>query len=610
MTRGDGVELVWPGKYDADGHRSPIASRAAPLRVDALYPANAPSQGSATWNDRLVLGDNLAVLQTLVREHPQTADLVYIDPPFATGGVFSVSTRVGEGVGRRPPPEVHAPAYSDRWEGGTAGFLAMLDPRLRLVRELMAPHASLYIHVDPTVGHAVKLLADEIFGLGSFQREIVWRIGWVSGFKTTARNWIRNHDLIFFYVKDPKRFTFNKHHVPYPEGYRRRDGALPKGKGMPIDDVWNASPAELELRGRDSLDSIQIKSFSTEKSGYATQKNTSLLRRIVQASSNPGDLVVDVFCGAGTTAVVAAQLGRRYIACDASAPAVHIATKRLLEQERQFPLRVQSIDAWAGDRPLPDIASANVAAQIQLPLEGERAGPDAAVHRAMLLEHHGAHPVDESGASDLLHGRIGKDFVHVALPDAAVGERELSAVLECARDHGAKGLHVIADAFELPLKRASIEDIDLLLLRVGREISDARCRARTDAALFELPQVELALESTAAGELAVAVLDYAVPHPKRLDMAVREAVRSPADFIDMWSVQWEADTAVYVPDLVRFRTHNVRTLDLRAGPHTLAGKGPSRVRIRLRDILHQEVDIVLELRRRGRAWSVASAVQR
>src|SRR5690606_12655232 len=153
---------------------------------------------------------------------------------------------------------------------------------------------SLYVHVDPTVGHAVKLLLDEVFGPGCFQREIVWRIGWVSGFKTKARNWIRNHDLLFFYVKDPRRFTFNKRILPHPPGYVRRDGSPPRGRGVPLCDVWNAGEGELSLRGRESLDSIQIKSFSTEKTGYATQKNESLLRRIVEASSNPGDLVADV----------------------------------------------------------------------------------------------------------------------------------------------------------------------------------------------------------------------------------------------------------------------------------------------------------------------------
>lgn len=335
----DGVELRWPGKYDADGRRRPIERIGATLRTRARYLAG--TEPAAGPPNRLIEGDNLLSLEALAAEAPGSVDLAYIDPPFATGGRFEVVTPVGPGPKGRV--QLRQPAYSDRFAGGTAGLLAVLDPRLRLIHELLAPHGSLYVHVDPTVGHAVKLLLDEIFGPASFSREIVWRIGWVSGFKTKARNWIRNHDLIFFYVKDPARFTFNKHYMPHPPGYRRRDGSLPKGKGVPIDDVWNAGDAELALRGAQSLDSIQIKSFSTEKTGYATQKNESVLRRIVETSSNPGDLVLDAFCGSGTTMAVAEALGRRWIGCDTGRAAIEIATARMLASERRRDFEVASV---------------------------------------------------------------------------------------------------------------------------------------------------------------------------------------------------------------------------------------------------------------------------
>jgi site-specific DNA-methyltransferase (adenine-specific)/adenine-specific DNA-methyltransferase len=219
----------------------------------------------------------------------------------------------------------------------------MLAPRVELMRDLLAPRGSFYLHVDPTVGHAVKLLCDEVFSAECFQREIVWRIGWLSGYKTAARNWIRNHDLIFFYTRGPKEFTFNKQYVPYPPGYRRRDGSLPKGVGTPLEDVWNASPSENALKGEESLDSIQIKSFSREKTGYPTQKNESLLRRILSASSNPGDLVADFFCGSGTTLVAAEKLERRWIGCDSGALAIDIARQRLLNLPDPRPFEILSV---------------------------------------------------------------------------------------------------------------------------------------------------------------------------------------------------------------------------------------------------------------------------
>ncbi len=333
-----GVEIVWSGKYADDGTRAPLPTPGALPRLEERLPAVASvveggEPASLETDGQLIQGENLAVLASFAADRPASIDLMYIDPPFNTGSRFSVRRTVGEQEG-----SIEVPAYSDAWEGGAAGFLSMLDPRLRLMHQLLAENGSLYVHVDPTIGHAVKILLDEIFGPGCFQREIVWRIGWLSGFKTGARNWIRNHDLIFFYVKNPRRFTFNKMYTPYPEGYLRRDGKPPTGKGFPLDDVWNANEAEFGLASRDSLDSIQIKSFSREKTGWATQKNESILRRIVQVSSNPGDLVADFFCGSGTTAAAAQDLGRRWIVCDSSPVAVQITRARLLDLGARFDL--------------------------------------------------------------------------------------------------------------------------------------------------------------------------------------------------------------------------------------------------------------------------------
>ena len=151
---------------------------------------------------------------------------------------------------------------------------------------------------------------------------------------TRARGWIRNHDTLLFYAKGGRPATFHKEYIPYPPGYVRRDGKPPRGRGYPIEDVWNASDV-------DRMDSIQIMSFSGEKVGYPTQKNESLVSRIVRASSSPGDLVLDFCVGSGTTAVVAEKLGRRWIACDASPIAVHATRKRLMRLPQVRPLVVQ-----------------------------------------------------------------------------------------------------------------------------------------------------------------------------------------------------------------------------------------------------------------------------
>ena len=271
----------------------------------------------AGGRNRLILGDSRQVLPGLLPRFAGKVDLVYLDPPFASGADYSVA-------GRK--------AYRDTWRGGFDSYLQWLYATAVLLRDLLARTGSLYLHLDANASHYAKAILDEVFGAENFQREIVWRIGWVSGYKAAAANWIRNHDTLLFYVKDRRRFTFNKQYLPYPPGYVRRDGRAPKGRGFPLDDVWNASQA-------DRLDSIQIKSFSGEKVGYPTQKNEALLERIIAASSNPGGLVLDCCCGSGTTPAVASRLGRRFIAADLGRLAIDITRKRLLAAAAPFSLQ-------------------------------------------------------------------------------------------------------------------------------------------------------------------------------------------------------------------------------------------------------------------------------
>ncbi|MFO0635677.1 MAG: site-specific DNA-methyltransferase [Nannocystaceae bacterium] len=334
-----GIEVVWPGKYDAAGRRVRPRVSAASLLPCEHHGADADPPAH---HNLLVHGDNLAVLQALQAQHRGAVDLVYMDPPFATGTAFELALPVH--VPGAAGSTLRTPAFDDRWPSGAA-FREMLAPRLEQIHALLAPHGSLYVHVDPTRAHAVKLLLDEIFGADAFQREIVWRIGWVSGFKTRARNWIRNHDTILFYARDPAKLRFHKVYVPHPPGYVRRKGAPGRVDGIAVDDVWNAGAADLALRGADALDSIQIKSFSREKTGYATQKNASLLRRILAASSAPGELVLDPFCGAGTTAAVASAMGRRFLAVDRGAAAIQLARARLLREQPQLSWSLVQTDA-------------------------------------------------------------------------------------------------------------------------------------------------------------------------------------------------------------------------------------------------------------------------
>lgn len=247
--------------------------------------------------NKLFNEDNLIILKQLPDE---CIDLIYCDILYNTGKKFK--------------------DYDDNL-GTPQEAIEWYKPRLIEMKRVLKNTGSIYLQCDFRLVHYLKVEMDNIFGLNNFQREIIWRIGWVSGYKTKCNNWIRNHDTILFYTKS-QDFTFNKEYIPYPEGYKRRDGKQPVGIGVPIEDTWNCNSL-------DELNSIQIMSFSKEKTGYDTQKPKKLLERIIRASSNDGDLVADFFCGSGTTCIVANELNRNYLGCDINKNAIEITKQRL-----------------------------------------------------------------------------------------------------------------------------------------------------------------------------------------------------------------------------------------------------------------------------------------
>ncbi len=341
------TELIWEGKYDEYGNRRPVKLPTSPLPMQRIETIDQPRDARKAkmrqlglpfdeaefhqqahrddFRNMLIWGDNKLVMASLLEQFRGKIDLIYIDPPFDVGADFTMQVQIGNGKEqvKKEQSILEAVAYRDTWGKGTDSYLHMMYERLTLMRELLSERGSIYVHCDWRVNALLRLVLDEIFSPENFQREIIWRIGWVSGFKTKTKNWIRNHDTIFFYVKNTSSFTFNKQYIPYPPGYTRRDGSPPTGKGIPIEDTWNCSEV-------DRLDSIQIISFSGEKVGFATQKPEALLERIIKASSNEGDLVADFFCGSGTTLAVAEKLGRRWIGVDLGRYAIHVSRKRLI----------------------------------------------------------------------------------------------------------------------------------------------------------------------------------------------------------------------------------------------------------------------------------------
>jgi site-specific DNA-methyltransferase (adenine-specific) len=265
--------------------------------------------------DLVVQGDNADVLGRL----PDGAfDLVYLDPPFNTGRAQArtrtrtmadpTATRVGFG-GRRYRSEVLARLGFEDAFGDYLGFLA---PRLARCRELLAPHGTLYLHIDYREAHYVKLLLDELFGRDAFLNEIVWAYDY--GAKP-RRRWPAKHDTILVYVRTPGAHHFDADAVER-EPYMAPGLVGPEkaARGKRPTDVWFHTI--VPTNGR-------------ERTGYPTQKPEGVLRRIVAASARPGGWCLDPFAGSGTLGAVCAQLGRRYVLVDSHPDAIAVMRARL-----------------------------------------------------------------------------------------------------------------------------------------------------------------------------------------------------------------------------------------------------------------------------------------
>ena len=272
----------------------------------------------APVRDEILLGENLELLPRFAAESFQ---LVYIDPPFNTGKrqtrktLAAVRAEDGERVGfqgRRYRSRVLAESsFRDCFDD----YLSFLEPRLREVRRLLTPEGTLYFHVDYREAHHCKLLLDELFGRECFLNEIVWAYDYGA---RPRRRWPAKHDTILVYVKDPLRYHFDSEALerePYMAPGLVTAEKAARGK-LPTDVWWHTI---VPTRGR-------------EKTGYPTQKPEGIVRRMVQASSRPGDWCLDCFAGSGTLGAVAAQLGRRYVLIDSNPRAVDVMRARLRAQ--------------------------------------------------------------------------------------------------------------------------------------------------------------------------------------------------------------------------------------------------------------------------------------
>lgn len=308
--------------------------------------------GDENTENMIIRGECVSACAYL-KENNVKVDLVYIDPPFASGADYAKTVyirrnpKVAESIKKAEETldieelkTFEEKMYGDVWN--KEAYLNWMYENLMAIKSIMSNTASIYVHLDHHIGHYVKILLDEIFGEDNFQREIIWDIQVLSGFKTLAPNWVRGHDVIFYYSLDNSNRIFNKLLQPHTEKYinmfnrtdeNGRKYMVAHGKvryldelseGKPYGDVWN------------DVMSFQQQPTSAEKVDYSTQKPESLLGRIIKASSNEKMIVADFFGGSGVTAKVSNDLNRKFIHCDIGINSIETTRDRLKEAGASF----------------------------------------------------------------------------------------------------------------------------------------------------------------------------------------------------------------------------------------------------------------------------------
>ena len=579
----------------------------------------------------LAWGDNLLVMSSLLRDYAGSVRLVYVDPPFDTGTDFSFRVNVGDISITKQPSVLEEHAYRDTWGGGRGSYLRMVYNRLVLIHELLTDDGSLYLHCAPNVSHYLKVLCDEIFGADRFRAEIIWKR--VSG-HGDAKKWSPVHEVILHYSKG-QSYVWNPPREPLDESYSDTKYTRDDGDGRgpyrldnltspnprpnmtyewqgfaPPPKGWRYSVAtmnELDADGRihkpaertkrpqlkryleeneghlvdDVWDDLPpVNSQAAERTGYDTQKPLALLERVIEASSNPGDVVADFFCGSGTTLIAAERLGRRWVGCDLGRFAIHTTRKRLLDIPDSRPFDIVNLGAY--ERQRWQQASGNGALRAYLDT---------------ILGFYRAEPVT---GFEYLHGRKAGRMVHVGATDAPVTIDETEELMDEMADNGIESCDLLGWEWEMGLhdtigERARRRGLDVRPRQIPREVMERQVVDADAVRFFELAHVDLDVRRQDR-EACVVLKDFVIPSENLIPPKVRERISTWSDLIDYWAVDFDYSDEVFHNQWQAYRTRNAPKLATQSDWHEYAEAGRYPVVVKIIDIFGNDTTKLAEVR--------------
>jgi DNA modification methylase len=606
------------------------------------------------WRNRLVWGDKKYVLPSLLPDFAGKVDLIYIDPPFDTGADFSFTATVPHHPDTpdedsftftKEPSIIEHKAYRDTWGRGLDSYVHWFCETATLLREMLRENGSLYVHLDYHVSHYAKAVLDEVFGNENFKSEIIWK-------RQTAHSDPKRygpiHDTLFYYGKSSET-RFNVKHTAYDQSYIESHYALrdPDGRRYQLGDltargprpglqytfhginpppgrVWATLPDKMEQLYKDGrivftksgmprrkryLDEMPglplqdvwtdvnpVNSQALESTEYATQKPEALIERILNASSNEGDLVLDCFCGSGTTAAVAEKLNRRWIACDLGRFAVHTTRKRMLGIPGVKPFVVQNLGKY--ERQAWQVAEFPSNGKDRLAEQRER----EVAYRKFILELYHATPVS---GHVWLHGVKGGRMVHVAAVDAPVTRADVNAIAAEVWKASGKGpnspqkpaVDVLGWEFALDMNEtvkqiAAEARVDAAFKKIPREVLEKKAVEQGDVYFFELGALSVDTKIKKR-ELTLTLSDFVIPSDD-VPAEVRGAIKHWSQMVDYWAVDWDFKDDTFHNQWQSYRTRKSPKLE-RSVKHEYLDPGKYMVVAKVIDILGNDTTKMLSV---------------
>lgn len=487
------------------------------------------------WSNKLIWGDNKYILSTLksgpLRDEIEAnggIKLIYIDPPFDVGADFTTEIEIGGESFEKEPNVLEHIAYRDTWGPGKDSYQVMIYERIKLLKDLLSHNGSIYVHCDWRLNASIRLILDEIFGSTLLQNEIIWAY---KGPSPVKKFFPQKHDTIYVYNKSKNRiFNYQDILIPYDEAtMKRREHAETKKGGIKF---AGKDLAEYE-KGRvpqDWWDDIpsggQIS--RNELVGYPTQKPEKLLERIIKASTNEGDLVLDCFVGSGTTAAVAEKLHRKWICSDLGKFAIHTTRKRLIGAQRELKKQGENYRAFEilnlGKYSRETFVKNHIIEKEEV--ENIKASNLDMEFKEMIL---GAYKSESISGFRTLDGKKNNRFVSIGPANLHVSRLFAEEVINECLDKNITKVDILAFEFESGLfpslqDEASEKGINLVLKYIPMEVFEKRAVANDEISFSDVAYIDVDI-NVKKDYLSIELTDYSVYYSQGSTSSHHEKIR-------------------------------------------------------------------------------------